>query len=51
VDKRRLSETSEQRGTLRDEDMADTVQDSVVCDRSHSLSQFSYAVYLYDPER
>ena len=32
-------------------DMAATHQDSDVSDRSHSLSQFSYAVYLYDPER
>jgi hypothetical protein len=27
------------------------VQDSGVSDRSHNMSQFSYAVYLYDPER
>jgi len=31
--------------------MANSHQDTDVSDKSHSLSQFSYAVYLYDPER
>jgi hypothetical protein len=36
---------------LVEREMADALQDSDVSDRSSSLSQFSYAVYLYDPER
>ena len=31
--------------------MADILQDADISDRSHIASQFSYAVYLYDPER
>ena len=52
---KRLNDGCQEKGSREESscecDMADAHQDSDVSDRSHSLSQFSCAVYLYDPKR